>query len=452
MTMSTTLELNWNGPRSSSDEAPPLPGLVALLLAGQPACAAIPIPDGETTREITLGREAEFGRVRLNDDWMSRHHARVSVKRIADTLQWIVADLESRNGTHLDGVAIVGKQTASAGNVLRIGQSVFLLCDDVRPYRDQPTCVSDDKVIGPTMSGMFREIERASQFGNSLHIVGESGAGKELAARAFHDFGRRVGGPFIAVNCAAIPEGVAERLLFGARKGAFSGADAHAEGYIQAADGGTLFLDEVAELDLNVQAKLLRTLEMREVLALGAARPVKVDLHICSATHRDLRAEVAAGRLREDLYFRLSRPAVRVPPLRARLEEMPLLIFRTLEAVRRGLKPHPLLVEACLLRAWPGNVRELMAEVRTAGHSAIAENVDVVDAHHLDADAGQRFLDDDVAPVPTKRSSSPAAERIEAVLRAEGGNVSSAARALGLHRTQLRRLLSRHDIDPKTFV
>lgn len=450
MTMSTTLELDWDETRSASDQMPPVPGLVALLLAGQPACAAIPLRDGDAT----LGREAVFGAIQLDDNWMSRHHARVSVKRVGEAFHWIVADLGSRNGTYLDGGAIVGKQTASAGSVLRIGQSVFVLHDDVRPFRDQPTCVSDNKVIGPTLSGMFREIERASHFGNSLHIVGESGAGKELAARAFHTFGRRAGGPFIAVNCAAIPEGVAERLLFGARKGAFSGADAHAEGYVQAADGGTLFLDEVAELDLNVQAKLLRTLEMREVLALGAARPVKVDLHICSATHRDLRAEVAAGRLREDLYFRLSRPAVRVPPLRERREEMPLLISRTLEDVRPGLKPHPLLVEACLLRAWPGNVRELMAEVRTAGHSAIADGVDVVEAHHLDADAGRRFLEDAAeAPAQARRGSrSPDADRIEAVLRAEGGNVSSSARVLGLHRTQLRRLLTRHDIDPKTFV
>lgn len=448
MTMSTTLELDWDGTRSPSGQTPPMPGLVAVLLAGKPACAAIPMPDGE----VTLGREAVFGAVQLNDNWMSRHHARVNVKRIGGALHWMVADLDSRNGTHLDGAAIKGKQATRIDSLLRIGQSVFLLRDDVRSFREQPTCVSDGKVIGPTLSGMFRDVERASRFGNSLHIVGESGAGKELAARAFHDFGRRAGGPFIAVNCAAIPEGVAERLLFGARKGAFSGADAHAEGYVQAADGGTLFLDEVAELDLTVQAKLLRALEMREVLALGAARPVKVDLQICSATHRDLRAEVAAGRLREDLYFRLSRPAVQVPPLRERREEMPLLIGRTLADVRRGLTPHPLLVEACLLRPWPGNVRELVAEVRTAGHAAIAEGVDVVDTHHLDPAAGRRFLEDEEPSTPARRSGSPAAESIEAVLRAEGGNVSSSARVLGLHRTQLRRLLARHDIDPKTFA
>lgn len=444
--MSTTLELDWDE-RSTPSQDSPIPGLVAVVLAGQPVCAPIPLRDGI----LELGRGADFGHVRLDDNWMSRNHATVRLKRRQSGLVWVIRDLGSRNGTHLDGALISREERVEEATVLRIGASLFLLRQDIRLFMQQPTSVMQDMVVGPGLAQVFGEIDRATRFGNSLHIVGESGTGKELAARAFHQLGRRANGPFIAVNCAAIPEGVAERLLFGARKGAFSGANAHAEGYIQAADGGTLFLDEVAELDLAVQAKLLRVLEMREVLALGASRPTAVDLHICSATHRDLRAEAAAGRLREDLYFRLSRPSVRVPALRDRREEIPLLIQRALATLHPQLEAHPLLVEACLLRDWPGNVRELIAEVRTAGQAALAGESLSVEATHLLDDAGRRFNPPPSASGVRKREQ-PTREEIEAVLTAEAGNVSSSARALGLHRTQLRRLLGRHQIDPKAFA
>ena len=150
---------------------------------------------------------------------------------------------------------------------------------------------------------------------------GESGSGKELASASFSRAASRGGAsPFIGVNCAAVPAGLAERLLFGARKGAFSGATGDVQGYIQAADGGTLFLDEVAELDLRVQAKLLRVLETREVLPLGATRAERVELRVCVAAHADLAEQVTAGRFREDLYYRVGRPVVRIPPLRERLD------------------------------------------------------------------------------------------------------------------------------------
>ncbi|MEZ4463537.1 MAG: sigma 54-interacting transcriptional regulator [bacterium] len=335
---------------------------------------------------------------------------------------------------------------------MRAGTSLFLLRDDIRPFQATPVGEGDDIVVGPTLATVFADIARASRFGGTLHIVGESGVGKELAARAFHQLGPRSAGPFVAVNCAAIPEGVAERLLFGARKGAFSGADAHADGYVQAAAGGTLFLDEIAELDAAVQAKLLRVLENREVLPLGAARPVPVDLHICSATHRDLRVEAAAGRIREDLYFRLSRPEVAVPPLRERVEEIPLLVDRALRDLPGGLSAHASLVEACMLRQWPGNVRELVAEVRSAGQAAVAEGVVVVEERHLLDDAGRPLGSTQEQPAARAGRGQPTREAIEEILRAEAGNVSSSARALGLHRTQLRRLMARFGLDARDFA
>jgi DNA-binding NtrC family response regulator len=294
-------------------------------------------------------------------------------------------------------------------------------------------------------------------------IRGESGTGKEGVARAFHRDGPRREGPFVAVNCAAIPQGIAERLLFGVRRGAYSGAEADAEGYVQAADGGTLFLDEVADLDLQVQAKLLRALETREVMPLGASRPRTVDLHVCSASNRDLRTQVTSGKLREDLYYRIARPAVTLPPLRERLEEIPALVEREVRRVAPELTLDVSFVEACLLRPWPGNVRELLIEARSAAQAALMEDAPLLESRHLDPGAGKPLLAGGsmmpAADAPPS-TGSPAREmrsrsrpldgeergRIEEVLLREGGNVAAAARALGMHRTQLRRLIGRHRI------
>ena len=234
---------------------------------------------------------------------------------------------------------------------------------DVGPVQRLGVRVTAGRVEGPALQEALQAVARAARLGTTLHITGESGAGKEGLARTFHAGGPRPSGPFQAVNCATIPEGVAERLLiFGAKRGAYSGADADADGYLVAAHGGTLFLDEVAELGLAVQAKLLRVLETGEVLPLGAAKPRKIDLRFCSATHRDLRAQVAAGKLREDLYFRIATPRVVVPPLRERPEEIAwLLEAAAAEVISPGLALHASLVEGHLPppALASGNVREL---------------------------------------------------------------------------------------------
>jgi len=417
----------------------PTPGLVLVCSAAGPAMRAAPIRGG-----IELGRAA-FAGSSLDDSRVSRRHARVAF----DGAAWTVVDLDSRNGTFVDGERVTGSVRVQKPRVVRVGRSSFIVADDVRRFQRTAIARRGAALVGPTLAEAWNQIERAAGFGDTLLVTGESGAGKELAARAFHAAGPRPTGPFVAVNCAAIPEGVAERLLFGTRRGAYSGATADAEGYVQAADGGTLFLDEIAELDAAVQAKLLRVLESKEVHALGAARARAVDVRVCSATH-DLRAAVGAGRFREDLFFRIGRPEVVLPPLRDRAEEIPWLVDAELARVRPGLSAHVTLVEACLCRRWPGNVRELLGEIRRAAHQALADERTSVEARDLAPTAGIGFeaarAGASIAP-----STAPGRAAIEDALRANSGNVTGAARTLGMHRNQLRRLLAKTGIDPKAF-
>ena len=423
----------------------PVPGLVLIWSGGKACCAPIRL-DG---KPVILGRYQTDDVTVVDDDRISRRHTKIALR--AGGVR--VTDLESRNGTYVDGVRVTDESYATPPRVLRLGQSLLLFVADVRPFRSAGVDVRADEVIGPTLRRARLAVERAAEGGDSLLLTGPSGAGKELAARAFHAAsGAR--GPFVAVNCATIPAGLAERLLFGARKGAYSGAISDSEGYVQAADGGTLFLDEIAELDVSVQPKLLRVLELHEVVSLGASHPRKVDVRICAATLRDLRGEVQAGRFREDLYYRIGRPEVGLPALTERLEDLPWLVARELARVDARLTAHPLLLEACALRAWPGNVRELLGEIRRAGRDALADGRAVVKDRDLPESAGREIAEakksvPGTASAPT--ASDLSREVIEAALRKEQGNVTRAARGLGLHRNQLRRWIAKHNVDLKPF-
>jgi transcriptional regulator with GAF, ATPase, and Fis domain len=380
---------------------------------------------------------------------MSRRHATVYF----DGQRFRVVDHGSHNGTYLDGARIQQSISSTAARVLRTGDSVFLLSPDVRPQQSAGV-VTKELILGPGLQLVFEQAARAAQYGRTLHVHGESGSGKEGVVRAFHERSPLAAGPLVALNCATIAAGVAERLLFGAKRGAFSGSFADSDGLIQAADGGTLFLDEIGELDPAVQAKLLRVLETQEVLPLGALKGRRVNMQLCTASHRDLRVEVSSGRFREDLYFRISSPQVVVPPLRQRLEEIPWLVVRAVGGLSPDLTAHSSFVEACLLRHWPGNVRELLAAVRVAGQEAIGLGAHRLEAQHLSPRAGMPIEKPDSAarcallfhpPIP-KSGGPPERSDIESALRASGGNISAAARALGLHRTQLTRLLDKYSI------
>jgi transcriptional regulator with GAF, ATPase, and Fis domain len=238
----------------------------------------------------------------------------------------------------------------------------------------------------PAMLEMFKYMEAAAASSISVLIEGETGAGKELVARAIYRTSDRAGGPYMALNCAAIPDGLMESELFGHRKGAFTGALEDKPGLFRAASGGVLFLDEIGDMPLAMQAKLLRAIEEREVTAVGDTRPHKVDVRLLSATNRDLLAAIAEKSFREDLYYRLAVLTIHVPPLRQRREDIPTLAALFLERAAGKLRKRiqrlePETLELLTEAEWPGNVRQLQNEMERA--VAVARDGDTISPHHL---------------------------------------------------------------------
>ena len=423
------------------------PAIVMVASAHRTAARALAPP-------ATLGRRCAgaAGGFELDDERVSKEHAAIAWERGA----WQITDLASRNGTFVDGERLPADQRSvrRAGDVVvRVGHTVFVLLADGRGHPAEVPA-GDAAIVGPELARAYDQI-RAHAGGDSLLVHGESGAGKELAARLYHEAGPRRGGPFVAVNCAAIPEGVAERLLFGSRRGAYSGA-VDAIGHLAAAAGGTLFLDEIADLEAAVQAKLLRVLETREVVPVGATAGTRIDLGVVAASHRELRAAVAERRFRDDLYYRIARATIHLPPLRERKVDGVRLVERELRAIDPGLAAHAKLVEACAVRPWPGNVRELVAAIRQAAVAARLAGRTLVRVEDLPPGAGLAIVrrEAPAAPPPGDEAAIAATgvpahldrETIVAALARANHVVSVAARALGLHRTQLYRLMEKHGV------
>src|ERR1700731_2331688 len=330
---------------------------------------------------------------------------------------------------------------------------------------------------GSAMVEVLKLMETAAASSITALIEGETGTGKELVARGIHRVSARSGGPFLALNCAAMPEPLLESELFGHRRGAFTGAIRDNPGLFRAAAGGVIFLDEVADMPMPMQAKLLRVLEEQEVVPLGDFSPLKVDVRVLSATNRDLKAEVAGGRFREDLYYRLAVFPISLPPLHLRREDIPLLATRFLAiAAEQQRKPiaglEPAALELLTKFDWPGNVRQLRNEIERA--VALARNGESVAPEHLSAPLRAHGSLENGAPrnhpqLNRARGAVPAAAKAPAenqdakgplrraraafeadyiakVLDSNQGNVSRAAQALGLSRASLQKKMKEYSL------
>jgi transcriptional regulator with GAF, ATPase, and Fis domain len=298
----------------------------------------------------------------------------------------------------------------------------------------------------PAMQELYSRLQSAAPSGFPVLVRGESGTGKELVARVLHRLGPSPDGPFVPVNCAAMPESIFESLLFGHEKGAFTGAERAQQGLVERAGGGTLFLDEVAELPLPLQAKLLRVLEEGQVVPLGASEPRKVSFRLLTATHRDLADRVAAGRFREDLLYRLDVLRVSVPPLRDRVEDLPELVDHLLDRLREGFGPleaSPGLIARLSGWSWPGNVRELenvlaRLAVRAEG-GRLDENALLTDPEL----SGQLASGPPREPI---RLDSLEREAIRRALELAGGHRERAAEMLGIGRATLFRKIRSYSL------
>ena len=311
----------------------------------------------------------------------------------------------------------------------------------------------------PSIRQLTEQIQRLRQFPNtSVLLLGESGTGKELVARSIHFESSRARAPFVPVNCVAIPSELAESILFGHVKGAFTGATADRKGCFEMADGGTLFLDEIGDMPPLLQAKLLRVLEDGRVLPIGASHPVEVDVRVIAATNADLDTRIAEGSFRQDLYFRLARYTLATPPLRERREDVPLLAahFLRLFAAEMGIKEPEVTretIEALQAYHFPGNVREFRNVIEGA---LIESGAGTIRPQHLRL-VTRGMAESTTLPPPVKQeliASLPLniAEAedllLQRALKETNGNIAEAARLLGVHRTRIYRKLAQEHRSP----
>ncbi len=385
--------------------------------------------------ELVIGRDPECD-FAIDHPSLSRRHACVRLEP-----EVTIQDLGSTNGTRVDGNLLFGGAPVALrgrGN-FEIGPFSFVAVSRTQGASLSLSGRRQLQVLDPSAASLPAVVREFARADANILIVGETGVGKELLATALHGASGR-SGALIQINCAALSENLLENELFGHERGAFTGAVNRAAGLIEAAAGGTLFLDEIGEMPLSTQAKLLRVIERREVMRLGATRAVAVDVRFLAATNRDLRAEVAQRRFREDLYFRLDGVTLEIPPLRARRGMIVPLAMGFLTRVR-GAAPAELAVdavEALEAHRWPGNVRELKAVIERA---AVLARGGPVSARHLmlaQPAAPEPIAAAPVVPAPAVTSEEDAErERIVQALAQCAGNQSRAAKLLGISRTTM---------------
>ena len=389
----------------------------------------------------------------LGDPTVSRYHADVSRHGSGGVS---IVDLGSTNGTFVGAVRIE-RGVVPAGTYVRLGGTTLRISDGEDVALELH---SEEKLGGllgrtPVMRRLMAQIEKLAATTAPVLLIGESGTGKEVIARALHDRGTRASGPFVTVDCASLSPNLVASELFGHERGAFTGADRAHIGAFESASGGTVFLDELGELPVHIQPTLLGVLERRRFRRLGGRTDISVDVRVISATHRDLRAEVNAGTFRLDLYYRVAIATLRIPALRERVDDIPLLVAHfarecghdgPLETI---FKPGAL--DALDAHHWPGNVRELrnLVEATIATGEAPAINRDVSRAV-----ATREGIDELFVPLLSlgyKEARATLLEAFEAryfekLLERAEGNVSRAAREARIDRSHLIDLLKRHGI------
>ena len=411
---------------------------------------------------ITIGRSAVNDLV-LTDGSISGLHAELQLGSAGGAV--LLRDLGSTNGTMVNGVRL-REAWIDPGTTIHLGKTAvaFLAEDEVQvPISRQGHFGA---LIGqsPAMREVYAVLERIADTDMSVLVGGETGSGKELVARALHDESPRHKGPFVVLDCGALPRELAEAAILGHRKGSFTSAISDRAGCFEEAHGGTLFLDEIGELPLDLQPKLLRVLDRREVQRIGDSTVRKVDVRVVAATHRDLKTMVSQGQFREDLYFRLSVMTVELPPLRDRGDDIVLLAEKFIAEFTRGKPPvalGPAARAALLDHKWPGNVRELRNTIERAVHLAARG---VIEPSDLFLGRQPRTPVAPAAPPPAADAPDPALEGLyrlpfkeakqelldaferryfSRLLDDHAGNLSRAAAAAGITRYYLRELLKR---------
>ncbi len=419
---------------------------------------------------VTIGA-AEDNDVVLRDETVSRYHCRI----FREGGSYLVKDLGSTNGTFVNRVR-VREAWLRPGCNLSLGTSELRFVASDEKFRIVPSKKSRfmDLIGGdPKMREIYAILEKIAPTDATIVIEGETGTGKEVVARSAHLASRRARGPFMVFDCGAVPENLIESELFGHEKGAFTGALSTRQGIFELAHGGTIFLDELGELQLDLQPKLLRVLEQREIKRVGGTRPIKVDVRVVAATNRDLAEEVRQGRFREDLFYRLSVVRLRLPPLRDRKGDIPLLIEKFLETGRfnrtpegdkRVLRISRAALDCLMQYDFPGNVRELHNVIERAVSFADGDTIEVKDLpDHIAVRPGS--LPDE--PTAVERAPSAplvpdvagtfkdakeewvaAFERdyVEALLQRNHGNISHAAREAQIDRKYFRKLMKKYGI------
>jgi len=421
-------------------------------------------PDRTLARDVS-GARVTIGSARTNDfvlsdPTVSRHHCEITVR----DERYVVRDLGSKNGTRVEGT-FVFEAPITPGATVGVGDTNIAFEPKKRWVRVLQSEADHFGALYGTsrrMREIFALLSRVADSELSCVIVGETGTGKELAARGLHDASERASGPFVVVDCGAISETLVESELFGHERGAFTGADRTRAGAFELADHGTIFLDEIGELPMALQPKLLRALERREIKRLGAEAMIEVDVRVVAATHRDLQTMVEEGRFREDLFYRLAEGIITLPPLRERLDDLPILSTAILGDAGEPGRPPPVLgqdgLDALARYAWPGNVRELRNVLKRA--AALGGNRLGAADMMIDAGAGP----------PDGRASGPRSaaftldlgegkpireardrwvlvlerEYLERLVTRHGGPTDAAAAEAGVHRKSLLRLMREH--------